>query len=72
MMELEIRAARQSALIYSGISVSLALLFLLGTLLTGRPYTTVARVGGMIWVFVLSMIISMPIVIPAVKKKVMG
>jgi hypothetical protein len=42
------------------------------TFLTGKNYTAVARVGGMIRVFILSMIISMPIVIPKIKKKVLG
>ncbi len=69
---LEARAGRQGALIYTAISLGLALLFLIITLVDGRDYTPVARIGGMVWVFILSMIISMPIVIPAVKKRVMG
>ncbi|MBI2166017.1 MAG: hypothetical protein HYU29_06395 [Chloroflexi bacterium] len=32
-------------------------------------YTWVARAGGAAWVFGLSMIVLMPIVIPAVKKR---
>jgi hypothetical protein len=50
----------------------MALLFLTATFLTGKSYTAVARVGGMVWVFVLSMIISMPIVIPKIRKKELG
>ncbi len=72
MPTLEGRAGRQSILIYTGISVSMSLLFLAATFLTGRSYTPVARVGGMVWVFILSMIITMPIVIPKIRKKVLG
>ena len=56
-----------SALIYTGISVLAASLFLAATL-PGR-YSIVERAGGTIWVFILSMIILMPIVTPLVKKK---
>ena len=56
-----------SALIYTGISVLAAGLFLAATL--PGHYTTVERIGGTIWVFILSMIILMPIVTPLVKKK---
>ncbi len=72
MSTLEDRAARRSMLIYNGVSLAMALLFLAATFLTGRSYTAVSRVGGMVWVFLLSMIISMPIVIPMIKKKVLG
>lgn len=34
--------------------------------------TAVARVGGMVWVFLMSMIISMPIVISKIRQKVLG
>lgn len=72
MNELEAKAARQAALIYTALSLALALLFLVITLVNGNTYTNVARIGGMIWVFILAMIVTMPIIIPAVKKKVMG
>ena len=72
MNELEAKAARQASVVYTVISLAIALLFLVITLVDGNTYTAVARIGGMIWVFVLSMIVSMPIVIPAVKKKIMG
>jgi hypothetical protein len=72
MSTLEDRASRQSVLIYTGVSLVMSLLFLAATFLTGKNYTAVARVGGMIWVFILSMIIFMPIVIPKIKKKVLG
>ncbi len=72
MTELEANAARQAGLIYTGISLALAFLFLVITFLDGRTYTAVAHIGGTIWVFILTMIITMPIVIPAIKNKVMG
>lgn len=56
-----------SALIYTGISVLAAGLFLAATL--SGNYTAVERIGGTTWVFILSMIILMPIVTPLVKKK---
>lgn len=56
-----------SAIIYTGISAIVAGLFLLGTL--AGEYTLVERIGGVFWVFLLSMIILMPIVLPTVKKK---
>lgn len=72
MPTLEDRAARQSAPIYISISLAASLFFLAATFLTGRNYTAVARVGGMAWIFLLVMIISMPIVIPKIRKKVLG
>ena len=56
-----------SALIYTGISLIAAALFIAGTL-TGN-YTTVERFGGAFWIFLLSMIRLMPIVIPAVRRR---
>lgn len=56
-----------SATIYTGISVVVAGLFLLATL--PGPYKTVERIGGTVWVFILSMIILMPVVTPMVKKR---
>jgi len=46
-------------------SMVLALVFFL---VTGE-YDSTARYGGTIWVFILSMIITMPLVIPWIKKK---
>ena len=56
-----------SAVVYTGISLLAAGLFLLATL--SGQYTLVERIGGTAWVFMLSMIILMPIVTPLVKKK---
>lgn len=72
MDSLEAKATKQATLIYTIISLVITIVFLIATFLTGKTYTPVARIGGMIWVFILSMIVSMPIVIPAVKKKVIG
>ncbi len=57
-----------SAVIYTGISLAAAGLFLLGTV--AGEYTLVERIGGTAWVFLLSMIILMPVVTPLVKKRV--
>ncbi len=56
-----------SAVIYTGISLAAAGLFLVGTL--AGEYTLVERIGGLGWVFLLSMIILMPIITPLVKKR---
>ncbi|RKO66231.1 hypothetical protein [Desulfofundulus salinus] len=61
--------ARKSLLIYTGISLTAALLFLLATYATGISYPPVARIGGAVWVFILSMIITMPIVISHMNKR---
>lgn len=63
--------AQKSAWIYLPISIGVAVLFLLITTLTGS-YTFVARIGGTIWVGLLSLIVSMPIVISRVKKQLQG
>ncbi len=69
--QIEKEVARKSALIYIPISVGAALLFLLATTLTG-DYPLVARIGGTVWVGLLSLIVSMPIVISRVKKRFRG
>ena len=62
---------RKSAMIYLPVSIGAALLFLLAAIILG-DYTTVARVGGMVWVGLLSLIVSMPIVTSRVKKRSRG
>ena len=59
--------ARRSAFIYLPISLGGALLFLLAASAGGYPI--VARIGGSIWVGLLSLIVSMPIIISRVKKQ---
>ena len=56
-----------SAIIYIGISLATAGIFLGVT--TARDYTWVARAGGAAWIFLLSTIILMPLVIPAVRRR---
>jgi len=56
-----------SAFWYTTISLALAGAFFLLT--GGGKYDVVARFGGSVWVFILTMIITMPIIIPLVKKK---
>ena len=65
--QVEKQVAQKSALIYLPISLGLALLFFLISTFTGN-YPAVARIGGMVWVALLSLIVSMPIVISRVKK----
>lgn len=67
--QVEKQVAQKSALIYIPISLGSALLFLLISSFTGDyEYPLVARVGGTVWVALLSLIVSMPIVISRVKK----
>jgi hypothetical protein len=68
--QVEKQVARKSALIYLPISVGAALLFLVAASAGGYP--TVARLGGTLWVGLLSLIVSMPIVISRVKKQARG
>jgi hypothetical protein len=65
--QVEKQVARKSALIYIPLSLGSALLFLLISTFTG-DYPLVARVGGTVWVALLSLIVSMPVVISKVKK----
>jgi hypothetical protein len=61
---------QKAALIYSGISVGLTLLFV--ALTWSDRYTPVARWGGALWVLLLSYIITMPVIIPMVKGEQIG
>lgn len=55
-----------SALLYIGMALAASGVFL-GITAT-RDYTWVARGGGAAWIFLLSTVILMPIIIPAVRK----
>ncbi len=66
--QVEKEVARKSALIYLPISIGAALLFLLAANLVGN-YPLVAKIGGMVWVGLLSLIVSMPIVTSRVKRQ---
>jgi len=58
---------RRSALIYVPLALGAALAFFLAASLTG-DYSMVARLGGAVWVGLLSLIVAMPVVVDRVKK----
>ena len=64
-------AGRLSAAIYATLSALAAGIFFAVTMLTG-DYSWVARVGGSVWLFLLSMIILMPTVTPWVRRRLEG
>ena len=64
-------AGRLSAAIYGMLSALVAGIFFAVTVLTG-DYSWVARVGGSVWLFLLSMIILMPTVTPWLRKRLEG
>ena len=66
--QVEKEVARKSALIYLPISIGAALLFLLAATLFG-DYPVVAKIGGTVWVGLLSLIVSMPVVTSRVKRQ---
>jgi hypothetical protein len=61
--------ARRSAMIYLPISLGVALAFLLAASL-GGSYPLVAKIGGTVWVGLLSLIVSMPVITSRVKRHV--
>jgi hypothetical protein len=63
--------ARKSAMVYLAITASAALVFLIASNLIGN-YTIVARIGGAVWVSLLTLIVSMPLVTSRYKKKLKG
>lgn len=65
--ELQRKAVKLSAIIYISVSLILAGVFLGVSSVLKYPY--VARYGGTVWVFLLSMIITMPTITPLVKKR---
>jgi hypothetical protein len=67
--QVESEIARKSALIYLPLSAGIALVFLLIANLIGN-YPLVAKIGGAVWVAILSLIVSMPLVTSQVKRKV--
>jgi hypothetical protein len=66
--QIEKDVARRSMMIFLPISLGAALLFLLAASILGN-YPPVAKIGGMIWVGLLSLIVSMPVVTSRVKKQ---
>lgn len=67
--QVEKEVARKGALIYLPIALGTALLFLLAASLLG-DYPLMAKIGGTVWVGLLSLIVSMPIVTARVKKQI--
>ena len=63
---LDQNVAQRSALIYVPISLGIALAFLLASSVFGS-YPLVAKLGGTLWVGLLSLIVTMPIVTARVK-----
>ena len=66
--QIEQAVARRSAAIYLPISIGTALAFWLAAGLVGG-YPLVAQIGGAVWVGILSLIVSMPIVTARVKPR---
>jgi hypothetical protein len=71
MEQLERKVTLLSAATYTGISLTVALTFVVAAMLVGT-YTDVARFGGATWVFLLSMIVTMPLVTSRFKKRYRG
>jgi len=69
--QVEKEVARRSALIYLPVAIGAALLFLLAASLGGN-YPLVAKIGGAVWVGLLSLIVAMPVVTARVKKQWSG
>jgi hypothetical protein len=63
------RVGRLSAMAYTGTSLAIALGFVGAATIKGG-YTDVARLGGAVWVFLLSMIVTMPLLTSWVRKRV--
>jgi hypothetical protein len=66
-MNNENKIAKISAFWYLSISIVSATLFYIVTSIGQYPIT--ARIGGALWIFLLVLIISMPIIIPKIKKR---
>ncbi len=69
--KLEKEISRKSAMAYLSIAVGTAVVFLVASSLIGT-YTTVAKIGGMVWIGLLTLIVSMPLVTSHFKKKFKG
>lgn len=67
-MDLDRKIGLTSAIIYTVISISTSLLFFVAASLRGG-YPDVARIGGAVWVLLLSFIVTMPLVTSTVKRR---
>lgn len=63
--------ARKSAARYLSITLTVAVLFYAVTGWIGT-YPLFARIGGLVWISLLTLIVSMPVVTARMKKKVKG
>jgi len=63
--------ARKSAFVYLAITAAAALVFLFVSNLLGG-YPVVAKVGGTVWVSILTLIVTMPLVTSRFKRKLKG
>ena len=66
-MDLDRKIATASAGIYIAASVTVSAAFLVAA--TMLKYNDVARIGGAVWVLLLSLIVTMPIVTAQAKKR---
>jgi len=66
--QIEKQVSRQSAMIYVTLSLGTALAFLLASSVFGS-YPLVAKLGGTLWVGLLSLIVTMPVVTANIKRK---
>jgi len=66
--KLEKEITRKSAMVYLSIAIGAAVIFLVASSLVGT-YTAVAKIGGMVWIGLLTLIVSMPLVTSRFKKK---
>jgi hypothetical protein len=67
-MDIDRKIGITSAAIYTALSVTTSTLFFVAATLAGK-YADVARIGGAVWVLLLSFIVTMPIVTSAVKRR---
>ena len=67
--QMEMHVSRRSVMIYMPVSMGAALAFLLAASLSGS-YPLVAKIGGTVWVGLLSLIVSMPVITSRVKRHV--
>lgn len=71
MEQLERSVAARSAAVYLTVSLGASLAFLSAATMAGT-YNDVGRFGGAVWVFLLSIIVSMPLVTAWFKKRHRG
>ena len=67
-MDIDRKIAITSTAIYTAISLTASAMFIGAATLAGQ-YTAVARIGGAVWILLLSFIVTMPLVTSAVKKR---